>query len=263
MTKPPTQVLLSLDGAVAIITLFNPPMNVVTRQMTAELEATLATVQADESVRAVVLTGHGSRAFCSGSDIKEFPDLMMPGQVVEKKLKRQNDIFRTLYEFPKPTIAAVSSLAYGGGLEIAICCDLIIAEDNTRFSLPELNLGVFPSSGGTYRMARKIGASRTKELIFLGEAIDADTALSWGLINRKSPVGQSARMALSLAHKLARKPRLAMRLSKELIDYDLNASQDELIQASLDRSDQAFCSPECREGVRAFTAKQPPDFTAL
>nr|WP_252716953.1 enoyl-CoA hydratase/isomerase family protein [Herbaspirillum sp. B65] len=166
-------VLCHISEGIAIVTLNNPPMNVVTLGLTKALGQTLDRLAADDAVRAVILTGSGTRAFCAGSDVGEFADMMAPGQIVPKKLQRQNEVFFQLDRFPKPTIASINGLAYGGGLEIALCCDLIVADQRSRLALPEIKLGVFPSSGGTFRAARRIGEGRAKEMIFLGEPIDA------------------------------------------------------------------------------------------
>ena len=251
------------QGFVAIVTLDNAPLNVVTLGLTHALGRTLDQLAVDDTVRAVVLTGAGERAFCAGSDIGEFHDLMAPGQVVPKKLGRQNEIFAFLDHFPKPTVAAVAGLAFGGGLEIAACCDLIVIEDVSRLALPEIKLGVFPSSGGPLRVTRRIGETRAKEMMLLGEPIDAATALSWGLVNRVVPQGQSLATALQLAQTLAQRPARALALCKRAIDLALDGSEADAIRQSLAMSDQAFSSDECKEGVRAFFAKQSPVFTAI
>eukprot|EP01037_Dinobryon_pediforme_P033495 gene33495-38946_t len=143
-------VLCSISEGIATLTLNNPPMNVVTLGLTMALGQALDRLEADDAVRAVVLTGAGTRAFCAGSDVSEFADMMAPGQIVPRKLQRQNEVFFQLDRFPKPTIAAINGLAYGGGLEIALCCDLIVVEQRSSLALPEIKLGVFPSSGGTF-----------------------------------------------------------------------------------------------------------------
>lgn len=256
-------VLCSMNEGIAIITLNNPPMNVVTLDLTRALGQTLDRLATDDAVRAVILTGSGTRAFCAGSDVGEFASMMTPGQIVSKKLQRQNEVFFQLDRFPKPTIAAINGLAYGGGLEIALCCDLVVAEQRSRLALPEIKLGVFPSSGGTFRAARRIGEGRAKEMIFLGEPIDAPTALAWGLINRVAADGASLSTALALAQSLVQRPRMALRLAKSVIDLAFEVSEEEALKASFAASDQAFSSAESREGVRAFFAKETPDFSKI
>lgn len=251
---------LDIFGAVGVIVLNNPPLNVVTLELTRELDAALDAIAANDSVGALVVTGSGERAFCAGSDITEFADMMQPGQVVPKKLGRQNVVFSKLDNFPKPTVAALKGLVYGGGMEIAACCDLLVAEEGTRFALPEIKLGLFPSSGGPVRVTRRIGEGRAKEMMFLGEPIDAQIALAWGLINRVVAKGEAVTTARALAATLAERPPLALRLCKQAIDMAFDYSQEEVIRRSLPLSDQAFSSAECREGVRAFFAKERPVF---
>jgi len=256
-------VLCSISDGIATLTLNNPPMNVVTLGLTMALGQALDRLEADDTVRAVVLTGAGTRAFCAGSDVREFADMMAPGQIVPKKLQRQNEVFFQLDRFPKPTIAAINGLAYGGGLEIALCCDLIVVEQRSRLALPEIKLGVFPSSGGTFRAARRIGEGRAKELIFLGEPVDAKTALNWGLVNRVCDDGQSLVVARSLAETLVQRPRMALRLAKSVIDLAFEVTEEDALRASFAASDQAFSSAESKEGVRAFFAKEVPDFSNI
>ena len=253
------QVECMVEGAIATVTLKNPPLNVFTINMTVELEAILDRLESDPSIRAVIVTG-GEKVFCAGSDISEFEDFMAPGQVVERKLGRQNEVFNRLDRFPKPTIAAINGLAFGGGVEISMCCDLVVAGEGSKLALPEMKLGVFPSSGGPYRTTRRIGAGRTKQMIFLAEPVDALTALSWGLIDRMAPGGKALEVARDLATTLSERPPLAFSLCKELINNSFNLTIGDLIQQSLKASDRAFSSPECREGVRAFFAKEKPSF---
>lgn len=249
----------SVRDGIATVTLNNPPLNVFKIKMTEELDRILEDLRRDNTVRAIILTGAG-RAFCAGSDISEFEAFHEPGKVVELKLRRQNAVFEKLDTFPKPVVAAIHGLAYGGGLEIAMCCDLIVAEDDCRFALPEMRLGVFPSSGGPYRTVRRIGPARTKQLIFLTEPVDAQRALDWGLIDRVAPKGEAVQVAGRLAAEMGKRPPRALALCKALIGDATRLSTAELISHSLDASDQVFASSDCREGVRAFFAKEEPTF---
>jgi len=247
---------------VAVLTLDNPPLNVVFRGLTEALGRLLDQLAADDGVRALVVTGAGERAFCAGSDIAEFRTLMAPGRIVPGKLALQHEVFGRLDDFAKPTVAAVNGLAFGGGLEIAVCCDLIVADASARFALPEIKLGVFPGSGGPVRVTRRVGEGRAKELMFLGEPIDATTALAWGLINRIAPKGQALAAAMAIAFTLAQRPPLALALCKQAIDLSFDATEDEALARALPLSDRAFSSAEAQEGVRAFFAKQNPQFAA-
>lgn len=244
----------------AIVSLANPPVNAVSLALTRQLYAALRSLERDDAVRALVITGEGDKAFCAGSDIGELEHLTEPGAVLEKKLIFQNKVFELLRSFPKPTIAALNGVAYGGGLEIAACCDLIIAERQIRLCLPEIKLGVFPSSGGTFRVARKIGESRAKEMIFLGEPIDAEQAFAWGLVNRLVERGQAVGHACEIAQTLVRRPRLGLQMAKSIVNLAFDRPDAEAIAESLKASDRVFCSDDAREGVQAFLAKRSPNF---
>lgn len=250
----------AVANGIAVLTLDNPPLNVVFRGLTQALGQALDAIAANSSVRAVVLTGAGTRAFCAGSDIAEFTPLMLPGRIVPEKLALQHEVFARLDDFPKPTIAAVNGLAFGGGLEIAVCCDLIVADEKAHFALPEIKLGVFPGSGGPVRVTRRVGEGRAKELMLLGEPIDAATALTWGLINRVVRSGQALESAMELASILMQRPPLAMALCKQAIDLSFDTDEDAAIAAALPLSERVFTSSEAREGVRAFFAKETPSF---
>lgn len=262
MTETSTAPRIRVEHAArhAVVLLDNPPMNVVSLQLTRELYAALRQLERDDSVRAIVLTGAGERAFCAGSDIGELVGMRAPGAVLEKKLIFQNKVFELLRAFPKPTIAALNGYTFGGGLEIAACCDLIVAEDHVRLALPEIKLGVFPSSGGTFRVARKIGEARAKEMILLGEPVMAEQALAWGLINRMVARGQARAEAESIAARIGQGPRLAMQKAKSIVNLAFDRSDAEAIAESLNASDQVFCTEEAREGVDAFLQKRVPVF---
>lgn len=246
----------------AIVYLDNPPMNVVSLQLTRELFSILKSLEADDSVRSVILTGAGDKAFCAGSDIHELQDMRAPGQVLEKKLIFQNKTFELLRSFPKPTIAALNGYTYGGGLEIACCCDLLIAEEHIKLALPEIKLGVFPSSGGTFRVARKIGEARAKQMIFLGQPISAETANTWGLVNFTVPQGTALREACEMAEILGKSPQLALSKAKSIINLAFDRSDSEAIGESLLASDKVFASRDAAEGVNAFLEKRPAQFNA-
>lgn len=259
MTAEP--VLCSIEDGVATVTLNNPPLNLVTLELTAQLSVLLDRLAVDPAVQALVLTGAGERAFCAGSDISEFPNLMEPGVVLEKKLVKENEAYSKVDDFPKPTIAAIRGLAFGGGLEIAVCCDLLVVEEDVRLALPEIKLGVFPGSGGTVRVTRRIGEGRAKEMMFFGEPIDARTAQAWGLVNRVVGKGEALMVAQSLARRLAEQPNLALQACKKAVDLSFDMTEDAAVEGALVLSGEVFATADCKEGVRAFFAKEKPRFT--
>jgi enoyl-CoA hydratase/carnithine racemase len=246
---------------VALVTLNNPPLNLVTLEMTRRLNETVEHLAGNPEVRVMVLTGAGERAFCAGSDIKEFPEMMGAGAVVPRKLALENEAWSRVDDFPKPTIAAVRGLAFGGGLELAVCCDLIVVENGTRLALPEIKLGVFPGTGGTIRVTRRIGEGRAKEMMFFGDPISAETALAWGLVNRIVPKGTALDAALEMAARLAAQPSIALQMCKRSADMAFDVPEDRAVDASLAMSERVFTTADCAEGVRAFFAKEPPRFT--
>ncbi len=252
-------VRVDISGGIAELTLDNPPLNLVTLELTRRLHAALGRLAADPAVRVLIVTGAGDRAFCAGSDVGEFPSVM--DDVVAKKLALENEAWSRLDDFPRPTIAALNGLAYGGGLELAVCCDLLVAGADVRLALPEVKLGVFPGTGGTVRVPRRIGEGRAKELAFLGEPIDAQTALAWGLVNRVVARGHALTAARELAAVLATRPGRALELCKQALDLALDAPEDEAVARTLELSAAVFKTADCREGVRAFFAKEPPRFT--
>lgn len=258
---PEQPITCAVTDGVALVTLNNPPLNLVTLAMSRTLNELATRLANDPAVRVLVLTGGTAKAFCAGSDIKEFPEMMAAGAVVPKKLALENEAYSRIDDFPAPTIAALNGLAFGGGLELAVCCDLIIAEEGNKVALPEINLGVYPGSGGTVRVTRRIGEGRAKEMMFFGEPITVETALAWGLVNRVVPKGQSLSVALDMARKLAAQPQVALRACKEAVDAAFDVREDEAIRDSLTLSDRVFSSADCTEGVRAFFAKEKPKFT--
>ncbi|MFI0449174.1 enoyl-CoA hydratase/isomerase family protein [Actinomadura sp. 6N118] len=245
-------------GACAEIELDNPPMNVVSRELTVRLREALHAVEADERTRVVVLHGAGDRAFCAGSDIAEFEDLH--GRVAEGKLLLEKLVYRQLARLRVPSIAAIEGYALGGGLELALCCDLRVAGENARLGLPELKLGVVPGSGGTQRLPRVVGSARAKEMILLGEILDAATALSINLVNRVAPAGSALTAAREMAETIAARGPVAVRTAKVLLDQATERALDDGLALELDAAEMIFSTHDALEGARAFLAKRPPTF---
>ncbi|MBM3853242.1 MAG: enoyl-CoA hydratase/isomerase family protein, partial [Verrucomicrobia bacterium] len=219
------------DG-VAILTLNRPPLNLFTLEMTRVFDRRLREIGGDSSIRSVVLTGSGDRAFGAGSDIKEFPEYFRTGTVIETKLRYENEVFNRLEELPQPTVAAMKGVALGGGLELALCCDFRVGASDLRLALPEIKLGVYPGSGGLVRLPRLIGAARAKEILFLGDFIPADTALHWGLLNQVVPTGEVLGTAIHLAARLASRPATAVQIMKRGLREFETMSRDEAVAAS-------------------------------
>src|SRR5688572_2088818 len=195
-------------GQITTIRLENPPLNLVTVELTRSLDRALATIEGDPDVRCVVLTGTGDRAFCAGSDVKEFESLQ--GRVGEGKLLLEKAVYRRIARLPVPSIAAIQADALGGGLELALCCDLRVADESAKLGLPEVRLGVMPGSGGTQRLPRIVGIAKAKELILMGEIISASDALEIGLVNRVAAAGRAVDDAMTMAETIAERGPLAV-----------------------------------------------------
>ena len=257
----PDLILVERHGAIAKLVINNPPMNIVTVGLIRQFSTLLDQLAKDEGVRVVVLTGAGQRSFCAGSDVKEMHTITGRGAMVEHKLVNENRVYSQLDDFPKPTIAAIHGLALGGGLELAICCDLIVADEDAKLGLPEINLGWFPGSGGPARVTKRIGDARAKELMFFGDFIAPATALAWGLINRVSGKGEAVHVAMEMAQRLAQKPNKALQACKRAIDIAADEPEDQAIAKALQLSDDVFDTNDAREGARAFFHKEKPAFT--
>jgi enoyl-CoA hydratase/carnithine racemase len=251
--------LIALElGTVAHLELVNPPLNLVTRELLDELAAALATLAAAApgDVRALVVTGRGDRAFSAGSHVGEFEAQRGPGG--RERLALEEQVSSALASLPMPTIAAVEGNALGGGLELALCCDLRIASSRARFGLPEVRLAVTPGSGGTQRLPRAVGAARAKELILTGRIIDAAEALRIGLVHEVVPSGEALARADAIAAEIAERGPLAVREAKRLIDASLDVALETGLAAELEASIRIFASDDLAEGARAFLDKRPP-----
>jgi enoyl-CoA hydratase/carnithine racemase len=245
-------------GPVTTVRLQNPPLNLVTVELTRRLDSVLAGIETDDEVRCVILTGTGDRAFCAGSDVKEFESLR--GRVGEGKLLLEKAVYRRLARLPVPTIAAIQADALGGGLELALCADLRVADQRAKLGLPEVRLGVMPGSGGTQRLPRIVGPARAKEMILMGEILDAADAAAIGLLNRLAPSGLVMDVAVDMAKTIAARGPVAVREAKRAIDIAGDLPLDQGLAHELDASERIFSSEDMIEGAQAFFEKRPPRF---
>jgi enoyl-CoA hydratase/carnithine racemase len=252
-------VRMALREGVGIVTLDNPPLNLITRQLTRDLGDTLAAVEANRDVRTVVVCGAGPRAFSAGSDIKEFPGLMDRGTVVEEKLSFENDAFDRLAGLAQPTIAAIGGLTLGGGAELALCCDYRIMSADARIGFPEIHLGAIPGSGGLSRLPRLIGVSQAMGLLLDGNPIGAQQALEMGLVNEvvQDPPVEGA---IARAKEWASRASAAARAIKQGVLQASRAMIAAEVKESLDVSREIFATSDMREGVAAFMEKRSPRF---
>jgi enoyl-CoA hydratase len=243
---------VSSDGGVCVVTIDRQDaLNALNVETLTELRDRLREVAADESVRAVVLTGAGEKAFVAGADIKYMSGLGPDDAKGWGALGHEAG--RLLETMPKPTIAAINGFALGGGCELALACDIRYASSRAKLGQPEINLGIVPGWGGTQRLARVCGIGVAKELIFSGRTVDADEALRIGLVNALAdPVLDKA---LETARELAAKSPVALALAKRLVNMSPGA-----LDAEADAFGELFASEDAREGLTAFVEKRAANF---
>jgi enoyl-CoA hydratase len=253
--------LISLEvGRVAHLTLVNPPLNLVTEALLHELAAALETLEAAApgDVRAVVVTGSGDRAFSAGSHVGEFES--QRGPAGRERHELESGVARRLAELPMPTIAAIEGNALGGGLELALCCDIRIASERARLGLPEVRLAVTPGAGGTQRLPRVVGLARAKELILTGRVLTAAEAERIGLVTLVVPAGGALAAADEVAADIALRGPLAVREAKRLVDQAMDLDLASGLAAELDASDRIFATDDLLEGATAFLEKRDPEY---
>jgi enoyl-CoA hydratase len=252
-----------LHDQVLVVRLAGSGANAITRDMAASLEEIAGRAGRSRDVRVLLVTGAHGNAFCAGSNIRELAQLRAEGKGPGPLLEAEARAFQAIADLDIPTIAAIQGVAMGGGLELAMCCDFIVAAEDARFSFPEIFLGVFPALGGTVRLQQRIGEGRARELLMLGHEIDGKQACEWGLVTRAVPQADVYREARALAHRLAAAPMAAIAEIKKSLRLSREVSEKEAIDAALAAAIRHSDSPEVAEGLRAFAAKEKPDFISL
>lgn len=250
--------LEKLDNRVAVVYLDNPPLNILTLEMTQRMISLFAELEEDDGIRVVIITGAGEKAFCAGANIKEFA--LVRNQVVEKKLRDENQALLKIETLSKPVIAAMDGIALGGGCEIALACDIRIISENAKIGLPEIRLGVFPGSGGLYRLPKIVGMSNALEMMYTGDVLTAEAARDIGLVNHVTRKEKALTFAKALAEKIANQPRQALAAIKAGVRASMEITQDKAIQYNLELSDKVFKTSDCEEGINAFFEKRAPKF---
>jgi enoyl-CoA hydratase/carnithine racemase len=257
----PELVRAEVADGVAVVSVDNPPVNAMSDAVLGGLEATARRLGADDGIRAVVLTGSGTKAFMAGADLAEFGRMLSDGDGIEQHTTLTRRIFQLWEELPQPVVAAVRAPAVGGGLEMVLVCDLVVADPEARFGLPEVRIGLMPGAGGTQRLPRRIGTGPAKELLLLGTAITAARAHELGLVTRISAPGAALEEALALARELAALPAVAVRAIKQAV----NGHRDGSFAAGLERERSLFfeivATEDVQEGYRAFVEKRTPRFS--
>ncbi len=251
---------VEVDGPVATLTLDRPDsLNALTVPVKVALREALASLAADRSVRAVILTGAG-RAFCAGQDLaeREQPDAA-PLEVEVRE--RYNPIIRTLRSMDQPVIAAVNGVAAGAGASLAFACDIRLAADDARFVLAFGRIGLVPDSGATWFLPRLVGSAKAAELALIGDPVDAAEALRLGLVSRVVPGDRLMAEARALADRLAQGAPLALSLAKSALQRSLTIDLDEALEGEAKLQGIAGASADHAEGLAAFREKRPPRFT--
>lgn len=251
-------VAFDVAGAVGEIALDNGPLNLVDKPLLRALNAVLARVESMAELRCVILHGGKGRAFCAGSDVREFAQIRHDAS--EQKILYEDMTLRRLARLPVPTIAAIDGPALGGGLELALACDLRVCRKDVVLGLTEARLGGLAGSGSV-RLTRLLGAARVKEMLFTAETISADLALSWGLVNRVTEAGSALDGARALAATIAARGPLSNRLAKRLVDAAQDAPLDAALSLSTVSQQRIFESDDLHDGVAAFLGKRPPEFS--
>jgi enoyl-CoA hydratase len=248
------KVTFAIQGAIARITLNRPEkLNALDPEMLAALEDAVSQAEQSREVRAIVLEGAGEKAFCVGADILAWTALS-PLDMWSQWVRRGHRVFERLERAKQPVVCAIQGFAYGGGLELALACDIRIATDAARFAMPEVKLGTVPGWGGTDRLPKLIGSARAKQMIFTGEPIVAEVAERWGLANEVVPTAFLGDRVTALAEKIACNAPVAVQTAKQLIANSSSATLESLAAAV-----NAF-SEDAKEGLAAFREKRSPKF---
>ena len=250
-------VTLALQGPIAEVAISNGAINLVNKEMLRALNGVLAEVAGRAEIRCLILHGGDARAFCAGSDIKEFAHLRQDAS--EHKILFEDMVLRRLAGMPMPTIAAIDGPALGGGLELALACDLRVSRRGVVLGLPESRLGGLAGSG-SLRLTRLVGPARAKEMLFTGGTVFDDQALAWGLVNRVVADMSALEGARELASTIASRGPVSNRLAKKLVDAAQDLPLDAGLSMATTAQQEIFDSSDLHEGVAAFFAKRQPEF---
>ncbi len=248
---------LERDGYVATVSLNRPKqLNALNMALMDELVATLEQLDGDDEIRAIVLTGD-SRAFAAGADIMEMAD----ADSTEMLRRDQFAKWDRIRKIKKPIIAAVSGFALGGGCELMMHCDMVIASETAQFGQPEIKIGVMPGAGGTQRLTRTVGKARAMEMVLTGKFINAKQAEAWGLVNRVVPVEVYLSEAQKLAREISKMSPIAVRLAKEAVLKNYESFLTGGLEFERKNFYLLFATEDQKEGMKAFVEKRPAKFT--
>jgi len=254
-----SELIFEQNETVGILRLNRPERrNALNRTILEAITEKVRALADDRSVRVLVITGSGGQAFCAGADLKERRG--MSPQEVEAFIPLIRDTMTAVANFPRPSIAAIDGVALGGGLELALGCDLRVAGRGATLGLPEVSLAIIPGAGGTQRLPRLIGLGHARDLILSGRRIDVDEALSMGLINRIAPAGGALETALEWAQQIARNGPLALEAAKDALDHGLHLSLADGLDHELACYNRIIPTEDRLEALEAFAQKRSPQF---
>lgn len=253
-------VLYQTDNGIGMITLNRPKaLNALNSELLTELNGLLDEIAQDDSVKVVIITGSGDKAFVAGADIAEMQNISpLEGRAFGKFGQA---IFNKLENIPQPVIAAVNGFALGGGCELAMACDIRIASDKAKFGQPEVGLGIVPGFGGTQRLPRLIGKGRAKELLYTADMINAEEAYRIGLVNRIVAAEELLSTAKELAEKIMARAQAAVRLCKAAVNTGMDTDLESGIAYEAEVFGLCFASADQKEGMSAFIGKRKPNFS--
>ena len=251
-------ILVERRDRVALITINRPEKrNALNIQTRAEGAAILDELRDDDSIRVVIFTGAGDKAFIAGADIAEFAGRTA---LQQRAIMLERGLFNAIDTFPKPVIAMVNGYCLGGGCALALACDIRIASDTASFGQPEINLGIIPGGGGTQRLPRLVGEGKAMEMILTGEIINAQEAFRCGLVSQVVPADHLEAKTMEVANRIAEKSPIALRLAKEAVKLASRSNLDEGLRREVDLFALCFSSEDKDEGVKAFLEKRKADF---
>jgi len=254
----PEMIEVETHGPVGLIRLNRPKaLNALCDQLMEEMGAQLRAFDADPAIGAIVLTG-SERAFAAGADIKEMRDRSYPAVYGDDFIGKRGE---TVLEIKKPVIAAVAGFALGGGCELAMMCDIILAADTAKFGQPEINLGVIPGAGGTQRLTRAVGKSKAMEMVLTARMMDAAEAERANLVSRVVPAAELMAEALKLGEKLASLSPVAVAMAKEAVNRAFEVTLNEGVRFERRLFLSLFGTPDQKEGMAAFAEKRTPNFS--
>ncbi len=252
-------IILKVADQIAIVQYNRPEaLNAVNKEMLAERYEVYLGIAKDPEVRVLITTGN-DQAFCAGGDLKAFVNY-----TVKESREFVDDVITSgnlVANMPKPTIAMVAGICMGGGLESALAHDIVIAADNARFALPEINVGIYPGGGATQRLPQIMSLNKAKELVFLGEPFDAQTAYELGIVNQVVPLAELGETTMKMAKKLTRKPPFSLRLAKEALNTAWSTSLQEGLKIETHGWAMCYGTADQKEGMQAFLEKRRPVFT--